>query len=160
MSCIEEGVGMGKIDNIDMRILAELVKDANLSIPKLSKKINLNPSVVYSRIKRLLKRGIIKNFTVTVNEEALGYLVTAVIGVDIDSRLRYKILDDLSDLPEVKEISEVTGRFDLIVSVRAKSLDELHKIVSEKIGKINGILHTETFIEMRKRLKEPVYNLS
>ncbi|MEM3624229.1 MAG: Lrp/AsnC family transcriptional regulator [Nitrososphaerales archaeon] len=151
---------MGKIDNIDMRILAELVKDANLSIPKLSKKINLNPSVVYSRIKRLLKRGIIKNFTVTVNEEALGYLVTAVIGVDIDSRLRYKILDDLSDLPEVKEISEVTGRFDLIVSVRAKSLDELHKIVSEKIGKINGILHTETFIEMRKRLKEPVYNLS
>ncbi|MEM3437936.1 MAG: Lrp/AsnC family transcriptional regulator [Nitrososphaerales archaeon] len=151
---------MGKINEIDMKILAELVKDANLSIPKLSKKINLNPSIVYSRIKRLVKRGIIKNFTVTVNEEALGYIVTAIIGVDIDSRLRDKILDSLSNLQEVKEISEVTGRFDLFVSIRAKSLDELYNIVSEKIGKINGILHTETFIEMRKMLKEPVYHLS
>lgn len=151
---------MGKINEIDMKILAELIKDANLSVPKLSKKINLNPSIVYSRIKRLVKRGIIKNFTVIVNEEALGYVVTAMIGVDIDSRLRDKILEDLSNLQEVKEISEVTGRFDLFVSIRAKSLDELHNLVSNKIGKINGILHTETFIEMRKIFKEPVYHLS
>ncbi|MCP8313696.1 MAG: winged helix-turn-helix transcriptional regulator, partial [archaeon] len=59
---------MGKIDEMDMKILAELVKNANLSVPKLSKKINVNPSVVYSRIKRLAKRNIIKNFTIVVNE--------------------------------------------------------------------------------------------
>lgn len=151
---------MGKIDEIDMKILAELVKNANLSVPKLSKKINVNPSVIYSRIKRLIKRNIIKNFTIAVNEESLGYIVTAVIGVDIDSKLRENILNELSNLPEVKEVSEVTGRFDLIVSIRAKSLDELHNLVSEKIGKINGILHTETFIEMRKVVNEPVYRLS
>jgi Lrp/AsnC family transcriptional regulator for asnA, asnC and gidA len=150
---------MGKIDEIDMKILAELVKNANLSVPKLSKKINVNPSVVYSRIKRLIKRDIIKNFTVAVNEETLGYIVTAVIGVDIDSKLRDSVLSDLSNLPEVKEVSEVTGRFDLIITVRAKSLDELHNLVSDKLGKINGILHTETFIEMRKRAKEPIYRL-
>src|SRR3990170_1601917 len=55
---------MGKIDDIDMKILSELVKDAGLSVPKLSKKISVNPSVVYSRIKRLLKRGLIKRYTV------------------------------------------------------------------------------------------------
>ncbi|MCP8313299.1 MAG: Lrp/AsnC family transcriptional regulator, partial [archaeon] len=133
--------------------------NANLSVPKLSKKINVNPSVVYSRIKRLAKRNIIKNFTIVVNEELLGYVVTAVIGMDIDAKLRDSILNELLTLREVKDVSEVTGRFDLIVSIRARSLDELHNLVSEKIGKINGILHTETFIEMKKRAKEPVYYL-
>ncbi|MCP8321426.1 MAG: Lrp/AsnC family transcriptional regulator [archaeon] len=150
---------MGKIDEMDMKILAELVKNANLSVPKLSKKINVNPSVVYSRIKRLVKRNVIKNFTIVVNEELLGYVVTAVIGMDIDAKLRDNILNELLTLREVKDVSEVTGRFDLIVSIRARSLDELHNLVSEKIGKINGILHTETFIEMKKRAKEPVYYL-
>ena len=66
---------MGKIDDTDMKILKELVADASLSVPKLSKKINVNPSVVYSRIKRLIKRGLIKKFTVIVNEQLLGYNV-------------------------------------------------------------------------------------
>jgi Lrp/AsnC family transcriptional regulator for asnA, asnC and gidA len=94
-----------------------------------------------------------------VNEELLGYFVTAVIGMDIDSKLRDDILNELLTLKEVRDVSEVTGRFDLIVSIRAKSLDELHNLVSDKIGKINGILHTETFIEMKKRTKEAVYYL-
>ena len=151
---------MGKIDDMDMKILSELVKNANLSVPKLSKKINVNPSVVYSRIKRLMKRNIIKNFTVVVNDELLGYVVTAIIGMDIDSKLRDNILNELLALREVRDISEVTGRFDFIVSIRAMSLDELHNLVSEKIGKINGILQTETFIEMKRRTKEPEYYLS
>jgi len=151
---------MGKIDDMDMKILSELVRNANLSVPKLSKKINVNPSVVYSRIKRLMKRNIIKNFTVIVNDELLGYVVTAIIGMDIDSKLRDNILNELLALREVRDISEVTGRFDFIVSIRAMSLDELHNLVSEKIGKINGILQTETFIEMKRRTKEPEYYLS
>jgi Lrp/AsnC family transcriptional regulator for asnA, asnC and gidA len=150
---------MGKIDETDMRILAELVKDAGLSVPKLSRKINVNPSVVYSRIKRLTKRSLIRRFTVEVNEEMLGYTVTAIIGLNIDSKLRESILEELLDLHEVREVSEVTGRFDLVATVKARSLDELHDVVSGKIGRVNGVLHTETFIQMKKKAKEPRYSL-
>ncbi|MGI0015412.1 MAG: winged helix-turn-helix transcriptional regulator, partial [Nitrososphaera sp.] len=51
---------MGRIDDLDLKILGELAKDASISVPRLSKKINVNSSVVYSRIKRLVKRGLIK----------------------------------------------------------------------------------------------------
>ena len=151
---------MGKIDEIDMRILAELVKDASISVPKLSKKIDVNPSVVYSRIKRLSKRNLIKRFTVQVNEELLGYAVSAIIGLNIDSKLRESILDELLSLSEVREVSEVTGRFDLVVTVKARSLEELHDIVSGKIGRINGVVHTETFIEMKRKVRQSVYSLA
>ncbi|HET7391278.1 MAG TPA: winged helix-turn-helix transcriptional regulator, partial [Nitrososphaeraceae archaeon] len=50
---------MGRTDDLDLKILSELAKDASISVPKLSKKMNINASVVYSRIKRLSKRGLI-----------------------------------------------------------------------------------------------------
>ena len=48
-------MGMHKFDELDMRILSELTKDASISVPRLSKKLNVNASVLYSRIKRLYK---------------------------------------------------------------------------------------------------------
>ncbi|MCP8323587.1 MAG: Lrp/AsnC family transcriptional regulator [Candidatus Methylarchaceae archaeon HK02M2] len=150
---------MGKIDVMDMKILTELIKDSSLSIPKLSKKIDANPSVVYSRIKRLLKRDVIKTFTIVVNEELLGYTVTAIIGTEIDARQRETIINELLTIKEVRNVSEVTGRFDLLILIKTKSMDELYNIISENIGKISGILHTETFIEMNKRIKEPIYSV-
>jgi len=148
---------MAKIDELDLKILTELVKDASISVPKLSKKIEVNSSVAYSRIKRLLKKKLVEKFTVLVNERLLGYTVDAVIGCNIDSRLRENILREIFDLDQVRDISEVTGRFDLLVNVKARSLDDLHNTISEKIGRVNGVQHTETFIEMKRTRKDPEY---
>ncbi len=148
---------MTKIDDIDLKILSELQRDASISVPKLSKKINVNSSVVYSRIKRLAKRQLIKRFTIEVNDDLLGYSVSALVGLNIDSKIREQILDEMLHLDSVREVYEVTGRFDLIVKVKARSLDELHNTVSARIGKISGVMHTETFIEMRMRERDVPY---
>ncbi len=148
---------MAKIDELDLKILTELVKDASISVPKLSKKIEVNSSVAYSRIKRLSKKKLVEKFTVLVNERLLGYTVDAVIGCNIDSRLRENIMKEIFDLDQVRDISEVTGRFDLLVNVKARSLDDLHNTISEKIGRVNGVQHTETFIEMKRTRKDPEY---
>jgi len=150
---------MAKIDDTDLRILSELQKDANISVPKLSKKINVNASVVYSRIKRLTNREVIRRFTIDVNDEVLGFNVTAVIGINIDSKVREQILEDVLRMVGVRDVFEVTGRFDILVIVKSKSLDDLHTTVSAKIGKLNGVNHTETFIEMRHREPESSYGV-
>jgi len=149
-----------RIDELDMKILAELVKDASISVPRMSKKINVNSSVVYSRIKRLIKRGLIKKFTIVVNEETLGFNVRAIIGVSMDSKLRDNVLAELFKVPEVREITEVTGRFDVLVTVAARALDEMHQLISDKIGRIEGVQKTETFVEMKKTVREPQYSIA
>lgn len=149
---------MPKIDELDIRILNELVNDASISVPKLSRKINVNTSVVYSRIKRLVKLGLIKRYTLIVNEEMLGYNVKAITGINMDSKMRDSIIAGLMKIPEVREIIEVTGRFDILVTLTAKSLDEIHNIVSESIGRLEGVQRTETFIEMKRTVKSPTYN--
>ena len=150
---------MGKIDGTDMKILAELMKEASLSVPKLSKKININSSVVYSRIKRMVKRGLIKRFTVEVDEELLGYDITASVGLDIDATLRETIVDKVTSFKEVRRLSEVTGRFDLFVEIKARSLNELHQFVAQKIGRVDGVRHTETFIELKRQILTPQLSL-
>src|SRR2546425_7527078 len=150
---------MGRIDDLDVKILSELAKDASISVPKLSKKINVNSSVVYS-IKRLVKRGLIKKFTIVINDEALGFNVKALTGINMDSKLRDNVLNELFKISEVREVAEVTGRFDVLVTMNARSLDEMHQLISEKIGRIEGVQKTETFIEMRKTSREIVYPTS
>ncbi|WP_148686020.1 Lrp/AsnC family transcriptional regulator [Candidatus Nitrosocosmicus hydrocola] len=149
---------MGRIDDLDLKILSELSKDASISVPRLSKKININSSVVYSRIKRLVKRGLIKKFTIIINDEALGFNVKALTGITMDSKLRDNVLTELFKIPEVREVAEVTGRFDVLVTMTARSLDEMHQIISEKVGRIEGVQKTETFIEMRKTSREIISN--
>lgn len=148
---------MAAFDDLDMKILAGLLEDASVSVPKLSEQINVNSSVVYSRIKRLVKKGLIERFTVEVDESLLGFPVRAIVGCNIDAKKRSEIIDEIGGLIETREILEVTGRFDLMIAVRARSLDQLHGFISQRMGQIDGVRHTETFIEMNKRTKVPHY---
>ena len=144
---------MAKIDDIDRKILSQLMADGAISIPKLSENINANSSVVYSRIKRLLKRKLIERYTIQVNEKELGYGVKSVTGINMNSKLRDNVIEELFKIDGVSEISEVTGRFDIMVTMHTKDLNEMHQTVSEKIGKIDGIIGSESFIEMKRRTK-------
>ena len=141
---------MEKFDKIDIIILGELTQESNISIPKLSEKISINSSVVYSRINRLVRKGFIKKYTLEVDENLLGYPVKAMIGCNISSKQRETILQDIENIEETREIIEITGRFDVLIWISAKSLDDLHELVSKKLPKINGITHTESFIEMKR----------
>ncbi len=143
---------------MDLTILSELSEDASISIPKLSEKIKVNPSVVYSRIKRLTKRNLIERFTIVVNDKELGYAVKAMTGINMDSKYRDTIIDELFKIKGVREISEVTGRFDIIVTMYAMNLAEMHKLISEGLGSIQGVLASESFIEMKRRTKNMPYN--
>ncbi len=145
------------MDKTDLKILSELSNDSSISIPKLSKKINVNTSVVYSRIKRLVKTKLIKKFTIDVNDKELGYTVKSLTGINMDSKQRDVVIEELFKIPGVREISEVTGRFDILVIMFAKNLPEMHRLISEEIGKIQGIVSSESFIEMKRRKKQMPY---
>ncbi len=146
-----------RFDELDMKLLQELTKDSSISVPNLSKKLGINASVLYSRINRLVKKKLIKKFTIVVDDELLGIGVKALVGVNRDPKLKDSIHKQLMETSEVVSISEVTGRFDMIVRVYADNLESLHTAVIEKIGKIDGIQNTETFVELQKTDKDPNY---
>ena len=148
---------MAKVDDLDLKLLSELKKDGSISIPLLAKKLNINASVLYSRIKRLLKKKMIQNFTIDIDENQLGFGVKAYVGINRDPKFKTKIHENLLEIAEIDRIIEVTGRFDLMVGALAEDLEQLHSIVVDKIGKIDGIQNTETFVELERTEKSPMY---
>ena len=148
---------MERFDELDVKLLFELVKDGNISIPVLSKKLGTNASVLYSRIKRLVRKKLIKKFTIEIDESLLGIGVKTSVGINRDPKLKEQIHKKLLDVPEIVSISEVTGRFDMMLRVYTKDLENLHYVVMENIGKIEGIQNTETFVELQKTDKDPAY---
>jgi Lrp/AsnC family transcriptional regulator for asnA, asnC and gidA len=75
----------------------------------------------------------------------------------MDSKMRDNVIEELFKIDGVREIAEVTGRFDILVTMYAHTLDEMHKMVAEKIGKIEGVQSSESFIEMKTRSKSMPY---
>tara|TARA_B100001971_G_scaffold146532_1_gene135577 strand:- start:357 stop:794 length:438 start_codon:yes stop_codon:yes gene_type:complete len=140
-----------------MKLLFELTKNGNVSVPLLSKKLGINSSVLYSRIKRLVRKKLIKKFTIEIDDSLLGIGVKASIGISRDPKFKTEIHKELLEISEVISVSEVTGRFDIMIEVYTQDLEDLHTVVIEKIGKIQGIQNTETFVELQKTNKEPAY---
>ncbi len=151
---------MGKLDEIDMKILGALHRDASISIPKLSADLGLNLSVTYSRIKRLIRRGIIQRYTLEVNEAKLGFPAGVIVGLNLDPKQREQALSEVMKLPQTRELTEVTGRFDALLTLRGRTIEELHKTIADMIGRIPGVTHTETFVEVAGRVPEVNYILS
>jgi Lrp/AsnC family transcriptional regulator, regulator for asnA, asnC and gidA len=151
---------MGRLDEIDMKILAALHKDASISIPKLSSDLGLNLSVTYSRIKRLMRRGIIERYTLLINEGKLGFPAGVVVGVNLDPKQREQAIGEIMKLEQVRDLTEVTGRFDAFVTLRGRTIEELHRTVSDSVGRIQGVTHTETFVEVSSRRPEVVYQIA
>ncbi|TFH00811.1 MAG: Lrp/AsnC family transcriptional regulator, partial [Nitrosopumilus sp.] len=134
---------MHRFDDLDMKLLYELTADGSISVPTLSKKLGINASVLYSRIKRLMKKKLIKKFTIEIDDSLLGIGVKASVGINRDPKFKDEIHKQFMQTAEIVSISEITGRFDIMINVYAKNLEDLHTIVIEKIGKIEGVQNTE-----------------
>ena len=104
-----------------------------------------------------MRKKVIKKFTIEIDDSLLGIGVKASVGINRDPKFKIQIHKELLEIAEVVSIIEVTGRFDIMIRVYAKDLEDLHTVVIEKIGKIEGIQNTETFVELQKTDKEPTY---
>ncbi len=74
-----------------MKLLYELTTDGSISVPTLSKKLGINASVLYSRIKRLMKKKLIKKFTIDIDDSILGIGVKASVGINRDPKFKDSI---------------------------------------------------------------------
>jgi len=144
------------IDNKDRRILEELAKDSRQTTSKLSKKLNIPITTVHNRIKKLIKEGIIINYTVNLDHNKLGRPVPAYIGVTINYNLPGKKISQFDVAKEVKKIVGVyevyimTGGADLLVKVLVKDITELNTLVTEKLRNITGVDKTQTAIILKE----------
>lgn len=130
---------MFNLDEINTRILELLEEDARRSFTEMAEKLKISESSIRKRVSALQKEGIIKKFTIKVDNAKLGLNTVAIVGINVDSDKMLKIAQRLCDFKDVKCVATSSGDHMIMLEVWAKNGKELNNLISEKIGKIDGI---------------------
>ncbi len=134
-----------ELDSVDMKILAALVRNGDLSLKHISDKARVSKSTVHNRLNKLRKSGVLKGFLPWLDFDKLGEPITAVSLI----RARYgpdyqKIVGTkLATIKGVWAVYFVLGENDFIVLSRARTREQLEDTI-QKFTEVEGVERSNT----------------
>ena len=143
-----------RLDDINIKIIDMLRKDSSASFVEVARQIDVSDATIHNRVQRLIAAGIINKFTISVDNNRLGYSHLAYMGINIECGFIDEITNNLCNIDEVLEVHEMHGIFDLFIKIRAKDLEQLRDIVQNKICKLPHILETELMTVLKTGKEE------
>ena len=127
------------VDSLDTKILEILEKDGRVSYSEIASALKLNESTIRKRVQALQKDGVIKKFSVEVEPTKIGINSVAIVGIDTEPAKLLEVAHKLTELSETKYVATATGDHMIMAEIWCKDGKELSKILSEKIGRIEGV---------------------
>ena len=157
---IDNDAGISKqIDDTDLKIIDILNRDSSTPFVDVAKRICVSDATVHIRVRRMIAASIINKFTISVDNDLLGYDHMAFMGINISPGSADQIISDLLKIEEVLEMHEMHGKFDLLLKIRAKNLIQMREIVENKICKIPHILESELMTVLKTEKEEQTVSL-
>lgn len=142
-----------QIDSTDKKILKYLIRDARTKVTDIASFVGMTSAAIHQRLAKIKKSGLIKGYSVQLDEKQLGFHTCAFVGIFMERNSQYQqIVQKLEKVKEVIEVHYTTGVYGLFIKVYARDNDHLMEVLNKKIQNINGISRTETFIS----LEEPI----
>lgn len=135
------------MDALDFKILDLLVRNARATWTELSSKLDISIPALTERVRKLEQRGIIKNYSVNVDYQILGFGLEALVFVTLEHpKYRADFDSFIQSTPEVIESLHVTGEDDYMLKVICINTRHLEELVSMKLKGISGVAKTKTII--------------
>jgi len=130
------------LDETDRSILQILLKRADIPNSELAGLVGLTPAPCLRRVQRLREDGVIRNFTIEIDNQKLGYQLSAIVEISLErhnTEAGNSFLAAIKKMPEILSCHLVTGDFDFNLRVLVKDLNEYQKLVWERMHAIKGI---------------------
>ena len=137
------------MDNMDIRILKCLKENARLTASSISEDIGLSVSAVIERIRKMENTGIIKGYTIEIDQNLMGNTMVALMDVSLRHPDYYDGFVKL--VRETKNIEACyyqTGEFDFVLRIVTDSTDGLDSVY-KVIKSYEGVASTEAHIVLR-----------
>ncbi|MCD6530264.1 Lrp/AsnC family transcriptional regulator [Candidatus Bathyarchaeota archaeon] len=113
------------LDDLDIKILKELLKNARLSYRAIAGKVGVAIGTVISRIKRMEKDNLIIGYSALLNHEKLGYQLTVITEITVSKGKLVEVENEVAKLPNVCCVYDITGLTDAIVIAKFKDRKSL-----------------------------------
>ena len=139
------------MDETDRALLELLAENARTPVAMLARRLGLARSTVQARIDRLEARGVIAGYALRLGENATRATIRATVLLMLEPRATAAVLTRLKALPQVEAAHTASGRFDMILSLAARSTAELDDTL-DRIGELDGVRGSESLIHLSTRI--------
>ena len=126
---LAQGAAIPRIDQIDRKIITELITDGRVSFAELGRRVSLSTPAVSERVQRLERVGVITGYRAEVDPRALGYQLTAIVRVRPTAGQLQRIPEVASKIPQVSECHRITGEDCFYIKMYLRSIDELTQLL-------------------------------
>ncbi|RLG51846.1 MAG: Lrp/AsnC family transcriptional regulator [Thermoproteota archaeon] len=136
------------MDSKDLRILKLIQENCKLTVRELARLVKSPATTVHSRIKKLEREGVIKGYKAIVDAGKVGFRTTAFILVSFsyNGLSQREVARKIAGIPEVQEVHIITGDWDMILKVKVRDVEELGRLVIDKLRTIEGVEKTLTCV--------------
>ena len=138
---------MTDLDDLDGQIINLLQIDGRASNIELARKIGVSEGTVRRRFRNLVKEEVIRVIAIP-DPSKLGRETSALIGLKVDPALVDSVASELAKMEEVQYSAVTTGAYDVFCRVALSSPLELSDFLRNRIGDINGVRRSETFVNL------------
>src|SRR5579875_3328816 len=121
------------LDDVDIRLLAELQADADRTNVELARRVGLSPAATLNRVRRLKASGIIRVISARLDPAAAGFPLQMYVAATLarhDPRSTRVFEDQIRALPQIISADIVAGEMDYLLTVVARDVTELQQVLA------------------------------
>ncbi len=140
-------------DKTDRKLLMMLQNDAKLTTKQLAHYLELTPTPVFERIRKLEKTGLITKYVALTDKKKLGKLLTVFCHVSLKEHNKEMIKEfeyKVANIPEVMECHHIAGIHDYILKVVTNNMDAYHHFIYNKLTSIGNIANVNSSFVMNE----------
>ena len=137
------------MDSLDRDVLLALQGDGRMSNLALARSLDLSPSAMLGRVRRLERGGAIRSYRAIIDPAVLGITVRALVVARLKEHSERAIREfekGIHNVPGVRACYHVTGQFDMVVELALRDLDHLGQLIRVDIARIPGVTNLETML--------------
>lgn len=137
-----------QLDEIDKQILDFLVENTRMPFTEIAKKMDVSAGTIHVRVKKMEDAGVILGSSLGIDYHKLNYTFTAYVGILLTKSENIRsVLSKLVGIPNVIEVSVISGKYSIFTKIRAKDTEDAKRVIY-LIDDIEGVMRTESMISL------------
>ena len=144
---------MFALDDIDRKLLKELLMNSKRSFRELARSIGVSPATVINHVQRLESGGVIQDYSVQLDHERLGYELTVITEIIVSKGKLLETDEEIAKIPNVCAVYDITGETDAMVIAKFKNRSDLSDF-TKKLLTMPYVERTNTHVVLTTVLED------
>lgn len=144
-----------RLDDVNLRILAELRRDGRMSMSALAERVSVSRASAYNRVEQMTSAGVITGFSARIDPGRVGLEVCALVFVTVHPQSWPRFRDVIFGMPEIEYCCVTTGEHDAMLLVRSADIGGIHDFATSVIAARPEVKSVESVVVLDEVVRKP-----